>query len=151
VERGSVSKNLLAAARESPRPRARVYVESVGTEPLAVHCRQCADAPCLDVCPSGALRLDKDSGCSYIQPDQCLCCWLCVAACPLGVIAPAVEKQAAEKCDRCFQMPEPYCLAACPTKALKLLTAAEIEKENRLRRRAVGSDEDGRGGELCRK
>jgi carbon-monoxide dehydrogenase iron sulfur subunit len=83
------------------------------------------------------LQVDEESGCTYIQPSKCLSCWMCVAACPYGIIAPAVEKRAAEKCDCCFQMREPYCLAACPTKAIQLLTAEEIEEKNNARRQTA--------------
>lgn len=137
VKRGSVSKTLPGAAREKPRARARIYVEGNGWTARVVHCRQCEDFPCVSACATGALRVDRESGCSYIDADKCLCCWMCVAACPYGVIAPAAEKHAAEKCDRCFRMQEPYCMSACPTKAISLLTPAEIEEKNRARRRAV--------------
>jgi carbon-monoxide dehydrogenase iron sulfur subunit len=137
VERGSVSKNLAFAVRELPLPRARVYVQSDGGEPVTLHCRQCDDPPCLRVCSTGALRLDEESGCTWINPDKCISCWMCVTACPYGLIAPATEKHGADKCDRCFQMREPYCMAACPTGAIQLLSPLEIEEKNRLRRLAA--------------
>jgi carbon-monoxide dehydrogenase iron sulfur subunit len=134
VERNSESKNLAKTVREFPRPHPRVYVESDETRPVTLHCRQCNEPPCLRACSTGALQLDGDSGCTYINPDKCISCWMCVTACPYGVIMPDAEKHAADKCDRCFQMKEPYCMAACPTGAIMLLSPAEIEEKNKARR-----------------
>lgn len=140
VERGSVTKNLVAAVRELPKPRPRVYVECDGFEPVTVHCRQCEDAPCVRACSTGAVQLDAETGCTYIDPDKCISCWMCVTSCPYGVIAPAAEKKTADKCDRCFQMKEPYCMAACPTGAIQLLLPDEIEEKNRERRAVTLND-----------
>lgn len=140
VERGSVGKTLRDAVNQSPRPRPRVYVESDGTEPVTVHCRQCEDAPCLRACSTGAVRLDPETGCTSIAPEKCISCWMCVTACPYGVIAPAAEKKAADKCDRCAQMKTPYCMEACPTGAIQLLSPGEIEEKNKERRAATLND-----------
>ncbi len=131
VMRNSVSKNLVQAVHEEILPRNRVYVQSDGNDPVTVHCRQCDDAPCAAVCSTGALKTDPETGVKYIDADKCINCWMCVMACPYGVIAPAIEKHSADKCDRCFQMEQPYCMAACPTGAIELLTAAEIEAKLR--------------------
>lgn len=140
VMRNSVSKNLAKAVREDVLPRGRVYVHSDGGEPVTVHCRQCDDAPCLSVCSTGALKMDPETGVKYIDADKCINCWMCVMACPYGVIAPAIEKRAADKCDRCFQMEEPHCMAACPTGAIELLTASEIEAKLRAMRENTLND-----------
>ncbi|NLI92447.1 MAG: 4Fe-4S dicluster domain-containing protein [Peptococcaceae bacterium] len=128
VERSSVSKSLTDAVREGILPRPRVYVEWDGNRPFALQCRHCQEAPCLEICSTGALRKDEESGCTYIDGERCISCWMCVMVCPYGMIAPAVEKNAADKCDQCFQMAEPFCLASCPTGALQLLTPEEYEK-----------------------
>jgi len=141
VERSSVSKNLASAVRETPLARPRVYVHSDGLEPVTVHCRMCEDCSCVRACSTGAVTLDKESGCSYIIPDKCIMCWMCVTACPYGVIAPAAEKLAADKCDRCFAMDEPVCMSACPTGAISLLSPPEIEEKNRIRRIATMNDD----------
>ena len=140
VMRSSVSKNLARAVREEILPRNRVYVHSDGCESVTVHCRQCEDAPCASVCSTGALRTDPETGVKYIDADKCINCWMCVMACPYGMIAPAIEKHSADKCDRCFQMEQPYCMAACPTGAIELLTPAEIEE--RLRRQRENTIND---------
>ncbi|MHB1653675.1 MAG: 4Fe-4S dicluster domain-containing protein [Desulfitobacteriaceae bacterium] len=127
VERGSVSKVLSEAVHESVLPRPRVYVQWDGENPFPIQCRHCEDAPCLEICSTGAMQRDDKTGCVFINSEKCLSCWMCVMVCPYGVIAPAVEKHTADKCDQCFQMVEPYCVAACPNKALQLLTPEEYE------------------------
>lgn len=134
VERNSVSKVLTEAVHENILPRPRVYVEWDGKNPAPIQCRHCEDAPCLEICSTGALQRDEETGCVFVNPEQCLACWMCVMVCPYGVIAPASEKHAADKCDQCFQMSQPYCAAACPTGALQELTTREFEEILRGRR-----------------
>ena len=135
VERSSISKKLTEAVHEEIVPRPRVYVQWQDGVSIPVQCRHCTDAPCLEICSTGALRRDEASGCTYIDGDKCISCWMCIMVCPYGVIAPAVEKHAADKCDQCFQMAEPFCLASCPTGALQSLTADQIEERLQEKRK----------------
>jgi Fe-S-cluster-containing dehydrogenase component len=49
-------------------------------------CLQCADPPCVDQCPTGALRKSAD-GLVSINSEHCLPgCGLCAAACPHGAL-----------------------------------------------------------------
>ena len=48
-------------------------------------CKHCVNAPCLEVCPTGAIvRTEFDT--VVIQSDACNGCRDCIAACPFGVI-----------------------------------------------------------------
>ena len=48
-------------------------------------CKHCVNAPCLEVCPTGAIvRTEFDT--VYIQEPVCNGCRDCIAACPFGVI-----------------------------------------------------------------
>jgi carbon-monoxide dehydrogenase iron sulfur subunit len=128
VERSSINKNLFKSVKEEPLPRSRVYLQWDGENAYPLQCRHCADAKCLEICSTGAIKRDKETGCIYHEPDRCISCWMCVMVCPYGVIAAASEKKSADKCDQCFQMAEPYCLAACPTGALQLMTPDEYNE-----------------------
>jgi carbon-monoxide dehydrogenase iron sulfur subunit len=134
VERNSVSKVLTEAVHEEILPRPRVYVESDGTDPVVIQCRHCEEAPCLEICSTGALQRDPETGAVFVDVNKCIACWMCVMVCPYGVIAPATEKHAADKCDQCFQMAGPCCVAACPTGALVEMTPAEFALKIKKRR-----------------
>jgi carbon-monoxide dehydrogenase iron sulfur subunit len=118
VERNSVAKTLAGAVREEPKPQARVgvYGPTGGSFPL--QCRHCEDAACLKACPAGAAQRDSGKGNIFIDQAKCRGCWMCVMSCPFGAVAPSAAYKVAVKCDACFQMEEPACVAACPTGAL---------------------------------
>jgi carbon-monoxide dehydrogenase iron sulfur subunit len=135
VERSSVSKVLAEAVGEDILPRPRIYVEWEGNQPFAIQCRHCEDAPCLEICSTGAMQRDGETGCTFVNGGKCITCWMCVMVCPYGAIAPAVEKGAADKCDQCFQMVQPSCVAACPTGALAVMTVYEYSEQLKHKRR----------------
>ncbi|MDA8226768.1 MAG: 4Fe-4S dicluster domain-containing protein [Desulfitobacterium hafniense] len=135
VERNSLSKALISAVHEDVLPRPRVYVEWDGEKPAPIQCRHCEDAPCLEICSTGAMKRDTATGSTYIDGNKCISCWMCVMVCPYGVIAPAAEKHCADKCDQCFRMAQPYCVASCPTGALMEVSLEEYELELAERRK----------------
>jgi Fe-S-cluster-containing hydrogenase component 2 len=130
IEADSVIGAVLAGERLQPRN----YVLQVDSVKLSTQCRQCEDAPCVRVCPTGATYRTE----TYTAVDQRLCigCRLCVMVCPFGAIHVATtevagrEKRGAIKCDLCVDRPEgPACVEACPTKALSLRYPREVIQE----------------------
>ncbi|WP_449243921.1 4Fe-4S dicluster domain-containing protein [Desulfobacca acetoxidans] len=118
---GSIIGAVLARERLHRRNRV-VQVDGVK---LPVQCRQCQDAPCVRVCPTGATYRTE----TYTAVDQarCIGCRLCMMVCPFGAIHVATttvagqERRAAFKCDLCVnRLGGPACVAACPTQALSL-------------------------------
>jgi Fe-S-cluster-containing hydrogenase component 2 len=127
TEADSVIGAVLAGERLQPRNRV-VQVDDIK---LSTQCRQCEDAPCVRICPTGATYRTE----TYTAVDQRLCigCRLCVMVCPFGAIHVATteiagrEKRAAVKCDLCIDRPAgPACIEACPTKALSLRYPREV-------------------------
>jgi len=132
----SVSKELVAASMEADRPKKRLFVESIPTQPVPIVCRHCDDAPCLNACISGALWRD-DRGAVRGKEDKCIGCWTCIMVCPYGVIGRQERggKGLAAKCDLCDDRESPACVDSCPTRALVFSEADDFAS---TRRRQVG-------------
>jgi anaerobic carbon-monoxide dehydrogenase iron sulfur subunit len=123
-----------AVMEEGARPR--IYVEAAGQLAVPLQCRHCEDAPCIQVCPSGALtRLDAEAP-VLVDQGRCIGCEFCVQICPFGVIQLAADRKAVIKCDLCAarvgQGLAPACVASCPVAALVF---EEIQVDATRRRR----------------
>jgi len=131
----SGSRDLYQAIHETPTPSARVSVEQGASFVVPLQCRQCEDAPCVEVCPTNALRRpDKDSPVT-IDHELCIGCKWCILACPFGVISMDANARTVIKCDQCFERAQrgelPACVQACPTGALQFKTLEEVMAEKR--------------------
>jgi len=85
-------------------------------------CKHCVQAPCLEVCPTGAItRTEFDT--VVIQSDACNGCRDCISACPFGVIEVNPVSGTAQKCTLCYDRlqvgMEPACSKACPTQSIQ--------------------------------
>jgi len=86
-------------------------------------CKHCANAPCQEACPTGAIiRTEFDT--VYVQQDICNGCGYCVVACPFGVIARDDHGDyKAHKCTLCYDRLKdgmtPACAKACPTDSIQ--------------------------------
>ncbi|QIZ77608.1 4Fe-4S dicluster domain-containing protein [Ferrimonas lipolytica] len=87
-----------------------------------VSCQQCENAPCVEVCPTGAAYVGDD-GIISINKDKCVGCQYCIAACPYKVRFINPETRVPDKCDFCkhsrlAEGKQPACVSVCPTDAL---------------------------------
>src|SRR5215472_8871481 len=96
-------------------------------------CKHCVNAPCLEVCPTGAiLRTEFDT--VYINEPACNGCRDCVSACPFGVIHMSTDpnKLVAQKCTFCYDRLQhgltPACAQACPTQSIRFGPLKELKK-----------------------
>src|SRR5213595_3065791 len=93
-------------------------------------CKHCANASCLEVCPTDAIvRTEFDT--VYIQQDVCNGCRYCVAGCPFGVIE-MNEQGVAGKCTFCYDRLQagltPACAQACPTASIQFGPISELQQ-----------------------
>lgn len=98
----------------------RIQVVKGDTFSTAVTCHHCEDAPCANVCPTGAVR--RENGMIAVEQARCIGCKSCMVACPFGAMNVVSRQHQAQaiKCDLCRHRPEgPACVAACPTGALE--------------------------------
>jgi len=131
----STSKNKMEAISENPRPKARIHMVVAEGTAIPLQCRHCEDAPCVAICPTGAIEKLGPQEPVIIHQKQCIGCKFCMVACPFGVISLSAEGKAALKCDRCIERQKggkiPACVEACPTGALKFLSMDEINAKKR--------------------
>jgi formate dehydrogenase iron-sulfur subunit len=85
-------------------------------------CKHCADAGCLNACPTGAIYR-TEHGTVNINQDVCNGCRYCVSACPFGVVSFNEQTGTAKKCtfcnDRIHNGLGPACAKACPTESIQ--------------------------------
>ena len=138
--------------------RSHVEREVEGTYPavrltaVPMLCMHCENAPCVEVCPTGA-SFKREDGIVSVNKDECIGCKSCMAACPYGaryyredengyfgetlneyeeVMYPTMPKGTVDKCTFCADRIDAAdgrvqaCVAACPAEARIFGDADEI-------------------------
>ena len=84
-------------------------------------CNQCADAPCVEICPTTAM-FQRPDGIVDFDRSRCIGCQACMAACPYDAIYIDPVSHSAEKCNFCTNRIDrglqPACVTVCPTQAI---------------------------------
>ena len=135
-----------ALSPENFKPRLHLVKDLKTTAP--VQCRQCENAPCVNVCPTNALVYHE--GTVQLLESRCIGCQTCVLACPFGamemILKPVTQQNfgsssvrstiaVAHKCDLCIDLASgPACITVCPTNALFLIDPAGLDTINGKRR-----------------
>lgn len=105
---------------------------------IPLSCQHCENAPCVEVCPTGASYQTED-GVVLINSEECIGCKACIAACPYDVrtymeqpeyyldfstgdgMEPEHLAGTVSKCNFCYQRIEaggqPACMELCPGRA----------------------------------
>lgn len=105
---------------------ARVHTFTWEREGVSVPlmCRQCDDAACVNVCPTGAMR-HATNGRKLVTFDKAACigCKLCTMACPFGCVHYDATSASISKCNICG-----VCAQFCPNGAIELVDEAEPDR-----------------------
>jgi len=109
----------------------RIYLERNNTQMIhTIHaCQHCTDRPCYNACPKkdSAMCIDSKTGVTWIDPENCIGCKLCIKACPfepkrIGLNLDKPRPKAI-KCDLCRTRPEgPACIEFCQVRCIGLST-----------------------------
>ncbi len=121
--------------------RARIKTEGpvLVKDKLELHfqrigCLHCANPPCIDACPTKAIRKRLD-GIVCIEKDLCTGCMTCAEACLHDAIDFNPDSNVVEICDLCANDLDagrlPFCLKHCMGKALFFGTEYEFEQAKR--------------------
>jgi Fe-S-cluster-containing dehydrogenase component/formate-dependent nitrite reductase membrane component NrfD len=120
------------------------YVES-GEFPNArrhfnvLRCNHCEDAPCVEICPTGAL-FKRPDGIVDFDNRKCIGCKACMQACPYDALYIDPDNNTAAKCNYCVHRVEqellPACVVVCPVKAI---IAGDIDDPTSEITRTIGS------------
>lgn len=121
----------------------RVQVVKTDEFKTTVRCHQCSPAPCVAMCPTGALQQDE-KGQIIMRIQFCAACKMCIAVCPYGTIslesigmpdskgetmAQRTRREVAVRCDMCTAWRNKEgkkitaCMEACPARALSMVEA----------------------------
>jgi formate dehydrogenase iron-sulfur subunit len=99
-------------------------------------CKHCANAGCLEACPTGSI-VRTEVGSVFVQPDICNGCGYCVVSCPFGVIDKRPEDGRAFKCTFCYDRQKaglvPACAKACPTESIQFGDLEELRQRGKKR------------------
>ena len=109
-----------------------------------LRCNHCADAPCIEICPTTALHKRPD-GIVDLDRDRCIGCASCLQACPYDAIHIDEREGTAAKCHLCAHRLEvglaPACVSVCPEQAIKVVdyddraTRAELARRHAVARK----------------
>ena len=90
---------------------------------MKTSCLHCADPSCVSACPVSAMTKDPVTGIVDYDPDTCIGCRYCVAACPFGIPKYQYDSPTGRigKCELCHHRHKDghysACAEVCPTGA----------------------------------
>lgn len=110
--------------------RNRVVIDSK-TKTAPIFCRHCDLPECAITCMTGAMHKNKVTGYVEYDRNQCAHCFMCIMACPYGVLkSDRINHVEIMKCDMCIHRSDdgkgnPMCVEKCPMHAI---TLEEVKK-----------------------
>ena len=112
-------------SHDSCDSRNRVTIDSK-TKAAPIFCRHCDRPECVYTCMTGAMSKNKETGLVEYNKDHCASCYMCIMACPYGVLkADSRMHKEIMKCDGCKSHGTAQCVAKCPMGAITLEEVTE--------------------------
>jgi carbon-monoxide dehydrogenase iron sulfur subunit len=117
-------------SHESDDARNRVVIDSE-IKPAPIFCRHCDLPECVYTCMTGAMQKDAESGYVTYDKEKCASCYMCIMACPYGVLkSDRINQKEIMKCNMCVQRtkdgsPNPMCVEKCPMGAITLAASTD--------------------------
>lgn len=103
---------------ESNPAKARIYIERHMVEGMMIPrvCLNCVNPPCVEVCPTAALRKDEELEIVNLDSELCTNCGLCIDVCEHSALrfTPDGELLLCDLCDG-----DPECVKNCTTGAIR--------------------------------
>jgi Fe-S-cluster-containing dehydrogenase component len=106
---------------------------------MKISCMHCADPSCVSACPVSAMTKDAVTGVVGYDPDRCIGCRYCVAACPFGIPKYQYDSPTGKigKCELCRERTKDghysACAEVCPTGATLYGKTSELLAEAKRR------------------
>ena len=137
----------LAHAGKASYTLARIQIQqdsfaSFPDDVFMATCRQCENAPCVEVCPTGANSFDARFGnVRTVDREKCIGCRSCMARCPYTPARLQWDHgtRVAQKCDLCADTPflgarggpggAQTCVRVCPEHAISFTTTMPQQKD----------------------
>ncbi len=113
--------------------------ETNGYAFMKTSCMHCADPSCVSACPVSAMIKDPATGVVTYDPDKCIGCRYCVAACPFGIPKYQYDSPTGKigKCELCAHRHADghysACAEVCPTGATLFGRTADLLAEAKRR------------------
>ena len=124
-----VASRPFSGAAADRRSAGRGYQDPFRWVFLSDVCKHCANAGCLEACPTGSI-VRTEFASVYVQPDICNGCGYCVVSCPFGVIDKRPDEAALQVhilYDRQKVGLMPACATACPTQSIQFGPSDELQ------------------------
>lgn len=100
---------------------------------VSLACNHCAAPACVEVCPTGAMHKDADTGLVGVDETRCIGCGYCAMSCPYACPTVDREKGHSVKCTGCIDRVKegklPICVEACPQRALAFGEISALRQE----------------------
>jgi Fe-S-cluster-containing dehydrogenase component len=106
---------------------------------MKVSCMHCADPSCVSACPVSAMTKNPETGVVGYDPNRCIGCRYCVAACPFGIPKYQFDSPTGKigKCELCrHRMKDGHyaaCAEVCPTGATLYGKSSDLLAEAKRR------------------